>query len=381
MANWAECPIDLITEIAKRVKVIEDFIAFGAVCTSWRTAAPKHNFDVLSPQVPLLMLGAKDDDYREYYSLSKKKVLRIYLPEARGQECLPSEGWLCTVANNTGEMNLLHPFSQIKIQLPSRKDLLSFHGLDYLERPREGKRWHCIDKAILSANPSLTSDYALLVHYYAGGSCLAFWRPGDLNWTEIDVVTYGGVCNMIFCKGQFYSVSYGGEVWVYDIAGRSIAQPSVQTRLLAELEDDMFKLPSVQFYLVELSGALLLVTRYAIRSIGEDPNGAFKSFKFKICELDITKGKFKEEDIKTLGDSSIFLGRNGASCVDSSKFSGIKPNRIYFTDDWLEFGRIEEGGAGRDMGAYNIEDGKIESFYPELSISLICPPTWVMPSL
>ncbi|OIT18812.1 hypothetical protein A4A49_59575, partial [Nicotiana attenuata] len=305
----------------------------------------------------------------------------IKVPGARGTSFGLAAGWLCTVANNTGEMNLLHPFSQIKIQLPSRKDLLSFHGLDYLERPREGKRWHCIDKAILSANPSLTSDYALLVHYYAGGSCLAFWRPGDLNWTEIDVVTYGGVCNMIFCKGQFYSVSYGGEVWVYDIAGRSIAQPSVQTRLLAELEDDMFKLPSVQFYLVELSGALLLVTRYAIRSIGEDPNGAFKSFKFKICELDITKGKFKEEDIKTLGDSSIFLGRNGASCVDSSKFSGIKPNRIYFTDDWLEFGRIEEGGAGRDMGAYNIEDGKIESFYPELSISLICPPTWVMPSL
>nr|XP_033509696.1 uncharacterized protein LOC104087593 isoform X2 [Nicotiana tomentosiformis] len=255
------------------------------------------------------MLGAKDDDYQEFYSLSKKKVSRIFLPEAGGRECLPSEGWLCTVANNTGEMNLLHPFSRIKIQLPSRKDLLSFHGLDYLERAREGKRWHCVDKTILSANPSLTSDYTLLVHYYGGGSCLDFWRPGDLNWTEIDVVTDGGVCNIIFCKGQFYSVSYCGEVWAYDIAGPSITQPSVHTRLLAELEDDMFKLPSVQFYLVELSGALLLVTRYA-----------------------------------------------------------IKPNHIYFTDDWLEYGRNEEGGAGRDMGTYNIEDGKIESFYPGLSV-------------
>ncbi|XP_070049801.1 F-box protein At3g56470-like [Nicotiana tomentosiformis] len=154
MANWAELPRDLLIPIAHRVKVIEDFIAFGAVCTSWRTATPKHNFDVFSPQVPLLMLADKDDDYREFYSLSKQKVSRIFLPEVRGRACFSSEGWICTAAY-TGEVNLLHPFSRTQIQLPPQEALLAFDCDD----PEGG--YPCIDQAVLSASPSLTSDYVL----------------------------------------------------------------------------------------------------------------------------------------------------------------------------------------------------------------------------
>lgn len=173
MANWAELPQDLLTQITKRVKAIEDFIAFGAVCTSWRIAATKKFFDVLSPQVPLLMLADKDDYYREFYSLSRKKVSRIFLPETRGRECFPSKGWLFTMSY-TGEMNLLHPFSHINIQLPPREDLLASEGLG--EAPEE-EIWNCMDKAILSASPSLTSDYVLVVNYnYGRVNSLAFWR-------------------------------------------------------------------------------------------------------------------------------------------------------------------------------------------------------------
>ncbi|PHT57878.1 hypothetical protein CQW23_00241 [Capsicum baccatum] len=92
MANWAELPNDMIALIAKHVEVIEDFIVFSAVCTSWRTATPKDNFDVLWPQLPLLMLGyAKDCNYLEFYSLSKKKVSRLYVPEAKWRTCFPSK--------------------------------------------------------------------------------------------------------------------------------------------------------------------------------------------------------------------------------------------------------------------------------------------------
>ncbi|XP_009603652.1 probable F-box protein At4g22060 [Nicotiana tomentosiformis] len=372
MASWAELPHDLIPVIAKRIKVMEDFIAFGAVCTSCRTAATKDNFDLLSPQLPLLMLADRDDDYREFYSLSKEKVSRIFLPEARGRECFLSEGWLFTMSCN-GEFNLLHPFSRNQIQLPSRQALSDFEGLD--EVPK-GQIYRCIDKAILSANPSHTSDYVLVISYFNFSNCLAFWRPGDLNWTNMDTRNFGGaVATMNYYKGQFFAVFYTGEVRVFDVAGPSIAQPIVKSHFLVRLKDEIFDEASVQFYLVELHGALLLVTRFAHHNEEED---GYDTFKFKLSELDVIKRELR--DINDLGDSTIILGRNGASSIDSSKFKGVKPNHIYFTDDWVEEFNYVKGGGGRDMGAYDLEDGKIESFYPGLSLSRICPPTWVIPS-
>ncbi|KAH0669958.1 hypothetical protein KY285_024105 [Solanum tuberosum] len=220
MVDWAELPNAVIAHIANRVK--EDFNAF-------------------SPQLPLLMLGAKDDDYREFYSLTKKKIIPIFLPEARGSECLPSGGWLCTVVNDTGEMNLLHPFSRKKIHLPSRKAMLTFHNPGAFEEPHGGNRWSCIDRGVLSGNPSLTSDYVLMVHHYGPASCLAIWRPGDLDWTHINVVNHGGVAALIYHKGEFYSMSYCGEVRAYQVAGPNVTdQPIVQTRLLAEIDAEMY---------------------------------------------------------------------------------------------------------------------------------------------
>ncbi|KAF3637864.1 putative DNA topoisomerase 6 subunit A-like [Capsicum annuum] len=65
VANWAELSKDLSDVIVKRVKLIEDFIAFSVVCTSWRNSATKANFDFLSPQLPLLMLADKGHKYSD----------------------------------------------------------------------------------------------------------------------------------------------------------------------------------------------------------------------------------------------------------------------------------------------------------------------------
>ncbi|WMV57401.1 hypothetical protein MTR67_050786 [Solanum verrucosum] len=183
MADWSKLPNDVIAHIANHIKVIEDFIAFGAVCTSWRIAATKDNFDVLSPQVPLLMLQGvhHEEYYQNIYSLSKKKVSPIFLPQVRGN------------------------------------------------------RWGCIDIAVVSANanPFLTSDYVLMDHHNGADSFLAFWRPGDLDWTHIDVVNHAAVItSLVYHKGEFYSMSYSGKVRAYEIAGSN-----VKTRLVGEIDE------------------------------------------------------------------------------------------------------------------------------------------------
>ncbi|KAF3681372.1 putative GDSL esterase/lipase-like [Capsicum annuum] len=113
----------------------------------------------------------------------------------------------------------------------------------------------------------------------------------------------------------------------------------------------LFKHPGTKFYLVEVSSALLLVAPF---SHGDSS----ATFKFKVVELDVIKGDFKQ--IKTLGDSAIFLGSNAVISIDASKFAEVEPSHIYFTDDWCIDYHYLEGGGGRDMGAYNLKDGKIK---------------------
>lgn len=381
-ADWAGLPRDLLALIAKRVKLIEDFIAFRGVCTSWRTASPKDNFDVLSPQLPLLMLPDKDDDYREFYSITKGKVSRIlYLPGARGRQCYPSDqvGWLLTHSYDGEEVTLLNPFSRTQIQLPNQFALMALQGFD---KDPEREIYDCIRNVVLSANPSFTSDYVLVIAYDTDVNHLAFWRPGDLNWTKFDVVDeiprLGGVSNMIYYKNQFYLVTWSGEICIVDVPVRSAPKQHVESRIIY-LDDnkELFR-PLTRYYLVEVNNALLLVVK-TCRYPDDNIDGPVDTVKCEVYELDALNGKLKE--ITTLGNSAIFLGLNGPTSVDSTRFTGVKPNYIYFTDDWSEENYFLECGAGKDMGAYNLEDGNIESFYPGLALSPICPPIWVIPSL
>ncbi|PHU28058.1 hypothetical protein BC332_00151 [Capsicum chinense] len=164
---------------------------------------------------------------------------------------------------------------------------------------------------------------------------MSFWRLGDLNWTKINFKNET-LYNVVYFKGQFYVLTFDLEVWVFDIA-----EPIVEPRLLVQQLNRSNYIPR-EFYLVEISGALFIVSQstYAPFIVSQstywrasdDGHGYYHSrtIEFNIYEVDEIKGKLKE--INTLGDSSIFWGRNGAPCIDSSKFmTGVKPNYIYFT--------------------------------------------------
>ncbi|KAM3321972.1 hypothetical protein P3S67_003123 [Capsicum chacoense] len=251
-------------------------------------------------------------------------------------------------------MNLLHPFSRTQIPLPSQKDLLASQG-----RGDQVIIWSFTDNAIFFASP-LTSDYVRLVSYYGGGgNRLAFWRPGNLNWTNI-IAEWGEITNISYFKGQFYSVSWSSRVWVIDVIGPKLIKPC----LLVQLEDDKWREHhTIQLYLVELCGALLLVIRFANYDDIAYPEGAYKTLKFKVLELDVIEVNSRRK-LRPWESQQSFWS-----------------NHIYFTDDWSEQFNVLEGGGGRDTGTYNLEDGKIEAIYLGLSISPICPPTWITPSL
>ncbi|XP_059290253.1 putative F-box/kelch-repeat protein At5g24040 [Lycium ferocissimum] len=165
-------------------------------------------------------------------------------------------------------------------------------------------------------------------------SYLAFWRPGDLCWTQIDIEGCGEFWNIYYFKGQFYMITSVG-VWVIDVA-----EPVVEPELLVQKNINGACWPHrKQLYLVEVSGALLLVAQFSkCQRLGGSID--YKIYEFRTWELDLIKSKAKE--IKSLGDRANFLGGNGSISIDSSKSIGVKANHIYITDNW-------KGGDDRDM--------------------------------
>ncbi|ONH92703.1 hypothetical protein PRUPE_8G190800 [Prunus persica] len=105
VADWSGLPQELVVSIAKQIAFLEDFIAFGAVCKSWRSAAAKENFTSrLKHQGPFLMLP------QEHGAAI----------QAEGKVCCSCSGWLITLQGL--QFNLLHPLNRSQIKLPRFTD-------------------------------------------------------------------------------------------------------------------------------------------------------------------------------------------------------------------------------------------------------------------
>lgn len=383
MADWSQLLPELLTQISKRVDLLEDFLAFRGVCTSWRAAASEANFNKTWPGPPWIMLAEnKEGDDREFYSLAKGRICRrLFLPEARGKKCMESRGWFIALGVS-GEMSLLHPFSRAQIELPH---ITTFPRYEECQ-PMDPLIF--IEKAVLSASPSETSDYVVMV-VHGGGRYLGYWRPGDVSWIGIES-RRGAFSDVNYHNGKFYAISYGGHVWVWDVSAPD-HHPTVAKNPFSI--DPKFKdgtsISRCRLYLLAESSPsaagnvqLFIVARDGIY-VRDD--GEYGAKKFRVIQLDLTNGR--GEEISSLGDRSIFVGHNAAFSVDATtSFPGvIRPNCIYFTDDSIDAYReaYEDTGigGGRDMGIYDLGDSKFERFGGVQSFSHIGPPVWIFPSL
>ncbi|KAF7150374.1 hypothetical protein RHSIM_Rhsim02G0226200 [Rhododendron simsii] len=346
MGNWAELGEDLLGLIVKRVALYEVFLSFHGVCRAWHSVAVDGNFKGYE-QIPWLMLSEKDNGNEcQFVSLRKGSVIRtVNLPEARGKRCLETLGWLVTISED-GDMNLLHPFSRVQIGLPH---ITTFK--DY-EDGRMKNNIIFMQKAVLSSRPEDNADFALMVIYSGNGA----------------------FCDIIFHKGLFYGVTFGGKVFACDVWG---PHPTM-ARLVVHVVDEYFK--GKKPYIVESAGAILVVVRDgSLPFVVDDSSIEYETCDFQLFEVDLRNGGEWVEKT-SLGENALFLGDNASVSVDASRYRGIKANCIYYTDDcWESYNDVKQGG-GNDMGIFELEDESLMPCYNGESFSPICPPMWVNPS-
>ncbi|KAH7832807.1 hypothetical protein Vadar_000134 [Vaccinium darrowii] len=303
------------------------------------------------------------------------------LPEARGKRCLETRGWLVTISES-GDMNLLHPLTRVQVSLPP------ITTLKYYEDGGMFNNFIQIQKAVLSSSPSGSSkdDYVLMI-IYEGPGFLGYCRCGDKAWTTIET-HFGRFMDITYFNDQFYAVNTLGMIYVCDVGGRN---PTEACPVGGEIQYTVVPNYERRPYIVEFEGNLLIVIRdghYLRFPYGEVEMNADGTFddesridygtrEFRVFKVDVSN--WRGTELHSLGENALFLGDNASISIKASKFSGLRPNCIYYTDDcWPSYIFFKQGG-GKDMGIFNLKDGSRTRCYEGESLSSVCPPLWVRP--
>lgn len=374
VCNWAELDYELLYIIAKMLFLNEDFmalVAFGCVCTSWRSiwACMKEDSQRFLPHYVWLMLAEEEDDNddggekkRGFFSLNQGNVRYLNFPQVTRKQCFSLiDGWLITIGEDH-EVKLVHFLSHVTITLPSWSTLDGGFDLD-VEFP------FYILRAGLSANPSHVSDFVVFI--ICGTGLLAFARPGDHAWSIQwnAPVTFS---DAIFYNDMVYAMDWCGNLWVCNIKNPEHTPYAV---FLFPKDPSCSVTIIERVYLVGSSGKLLAVFRIGV----ED----HKTFDFMLYELNLSSKSWIA--VRGLENKVLFVGNNSTLCVPTSEVPGCKVNSIYFTDDcvesYLDLDFLDDPKGGEDMGVYNLENKSIVPHFSGISFSCITAPLWVFPGV
>ncbi|KAH0693474.1 hypothetical protein KY285_020571 [Solanum tuberosum] len=208
---------------------------------------------------------------------------------------------------------------------------------------------------------------------------------------NVSPIHFGHFSDVLYFNGNFYAVGYGGSIQVCDVSGPEPAS----SRIIVQLEP----LGDYNYYILESLGSLFVVVQSGVglrcvqddherilltyiptvNDDEEDMSYAYGTINFVVFKIDLDA--HRNTPIRDLGDRAFFLGANASFSVQAFQFPGIKPNHIYFTDNCLCANFYFEEGGGLDMGVFNLANGSIQPHYDGVSLSLVCPPIWVTPTL
>ncbi|XP_059652723.1 putative F-box protein At4g17565 [Cornus florida] len=393
--NWSELPIELWESILNRL-FVGDLLSAGAVCRSWCSVAEARKSSLESPlfDQPLLLLPGPDQgkkNSRCLYNFTEKKVYKqmMNIPENLGNCKGSSHGWLIFL-DHEAFPHIFSPFLGARIQLPlfeiCKTSLHCFFVQD-------------IKKVVLSSYPSHSkNNFWVGVIYGVIDRKLAFWKCGDNEWTALDGA-HQAYCDIISHHDHIIALGETASVEIWDF-NNSVPVKKMQIEPIfpekkVEFENSLGDLYTIQSYIVESKGDLLLIVRYIGNHVRWDGVVVHEADLLDeenqcwICPY-LTKlfhvyklhfGQKKWVQVASLGDDLVlFLGRNQSVSHSAKSFPSCKGNSIYFTDDYYSDVLAENDMYGHDTGRFDMENQSIELIDEDDWEKIQAAPIWVVPN-
>uniref|UniRef100_A0A5B7BKM4 KIB1-4 beta-propeller domain-containing protein n=1 Tax=Davidia involucrata TaxID=16924 RepID=A0A5B7BKM4_DAVIN len=355
--DWSHLPYDLVLFIANKLHSVEDFLAFSAVCHSWRLVYLNKSWTP-SRQVPWLMLDENhtSEFIRGFFNIYKNKMHKLRLPEAHDRRCWgSSHGWLITIGHDL-EIRLLNPITQASINLPPQST--------FENRISVKVDWYVF---IHRATVFKIQDELVTMAIY-GNHSLAFCRPGDSLWTTVQISTYFLFINVVCYRNQVFALSIMGTLVLVEIDG---PDPPRAIYMASPPKDEKHW---QQIYLVESSRDLLMVFCY-------EANSAYrhKLVKFRVYKFDFDSREWTI--LESLGDCVLYV--DDSHCTSGHAWDDFECNSIYFAQDNLDWWLTHaQKFVGYYMGVYRMKDKSTEIFcLGEDPPSHYISPIWVTPTL
>ncbi|KAK1271769.1 putative F-box protein [Acorus gramineus] len=337
-SDWSDLPEDMLFSIATRAEHLSDYIRFGAVSKSWRSAITVYPRPPLHLRFPFLLLS-RDNKTRDHalYSPLERKLHPIRLPDrSRPKRCLgsTSDGWVCMIDDNL-HLYLLNPFSGAVVLLPPL-------STDFIT---DGSFEHVL-KAVWSAEPSII---VILLCKKEERETVYYCRPGDARWKVLETSLEFLHDAVLFNKGLYVMNWEARRVAAIDHHGRGMMMAAGPNKFM---------------YLAGCPSGPLLVVRHM--------KNVYETRRFELFEPDSKMKKWVKT--KSLDDGMLFLGMNTAIWLSSSSLKECKGNSIYFMDR-------NRDGVVEDLGIFYLEDGSFGSICGLDEKPLYDSFEWVVPIL
>ncbi|XP_059631588.1 probable F-box protein At1g44080 [Cornus florida] len=235
-----------------------------------------------------------------------------------------------------------------------------------------------IKKVVLTSDPIHSKKNFWVVVIY-GDSKLAFWKCGDGQWTALHGA-HQAYCDIISHNNHIIALGETGSVEIWDFNDSAPVKkmdiqpifPEKKVEFENSLGDDLY---TIQSYVVESNGELMLIMRYIGNHVRWDGVAVHEADlldeenqcwicphltkQFHVYKLDFSPKKWVE--LEALGDDRVlFLGRNQSVSYSVNGFPFCKGNSIYFTDNYYCDHLGENDMYGHDTGRFDMENQSIE---------------------